>query len=198
MQVSPVSLAVRPLYRGGAYMERRMKQSDTSVLAIIASIALLGLISSESMGGNDLRQSISAQSIVQINAGDIQGESADEAMQKLVAALHQYPEARLFRVNWTLAIGGWGSVATALYDRRKQRVQFYCTGGEQFGVSLHEHYLYTGVTDSILSRVAEKFTITAGGSSDGFFDELPLFGCKLHVYRDTKRTNPRKARAASA
>lgn len=135
------------------------------------------------------QKQVFSQSVVQLRVDDF-SHHFNAPIKQLAAAVYQNQKARFFRVSWEATWFGWGSSQTALYDRRMKTVKFFSSGGEQAGSMIHEHYLFTGVTDIVLQRQARDLSkygdYMDNGTSEAFFDELPKYGCVRHTYLDNK------------
>jgi hypothetical protein len=109
--------------------------------------------------------------------------SANQPLEELAKALKRDKTSRRFRVTWgssgTLI---WGET-TALYDRRAHTVRCYWYvqvqgAGEPEEMNSRGVYLYRGVSDRTLIKLAAKNQQASSSNHMAFFDELTLFGCQ--------------------
>jgi hypothetical protein len=133
--------------------------------------------------------------VVQVNLGNEADGSGDEPLKALSAALAQNSRSRFFRVTWDCIVGSLSATVTALYDRRRKTISYYCWGGHNMGGNPAEidyaHYLYTGVTDNRICQASLFLRIQApypnavrsaptyfnSGTAGSYYDALLTFGC---------------------
>lgn len=110
-----------------------------------------------------------------------------EPLCKLAVALTQDHKANRFRLAWWLGFGSSNTSATVLYNRKDRTLIYYCHGWDATDKppKIKDHYLYVGVTDNILDRLAKSMYLDPRGSSTSAagFDQLPKYGCKRYKLR---------------
>ncbi len=116
------------------------------------------------------------------------GLGADDApLLQLSAALKHFPNARFFRLNWDFSSFSFGSTSVVLYDRMKQTLRFDYSYGHNAGGNPKDngesHLLYTGVTETIISRAANAHAKEFNSDDKGYILDLTRFGCVSHVLR---------------
>ena len=142
--------------------------------------------------------------VVQVDLGNEAGGWGYEPLDFLSGSLAHHPQSRFFRVTWNLIVGSLSSTITALYDKRRRIVRYYCCGGHNAAGNpadiIHAHYLYTGVTEQVLRQacafeqsrdqgtasrygrgphpdaVREAPTYPKAGTAGSYFDALLTFG----------------------
>ena len=142
---------------------------------------------------------------VQIDLGNEAGGLGFEPLDFLSGALARHPRSRFFRVTWNVIVGSLSSTITALYDRRRETVRYYCCGGHNAAGNradvIYAHYLYTGVTEQVIRQATEfersrdqgtasKYgrgpypdavrrapTYAGAGTPGNYYDALLIFGC---------------------
>ena len=134
------------------------------------------------------------QDAVQIKCDGNIGQFPIAPIEELLSSLRQHPHENLFRVSWYESAGSWNSNGTALFDKRKQTVTFFCVGGQNLAgnpaVAIHEHYLFTRVCPKEFVEAVhkDKTDRSFGGDPwDADFDQLPKLGCGRRVFRDSWR-----------
>ena len=99
----------------------------------------------------------------------------------LLSALKTYPNARRFRVSWSILIFMNSTNSTVLYDRRKHTMLLFSYGGGDVLGSYRDHVLYTGVRESAFVKIAASHK---NDSEDmgvwSWFGDLPRYGCRQH------------------
>lgn len=136
--------------------------------------------------------------VVRIFLGNEAGGWGYEPLQALSAAIVHNAKPRYFRVTWYYNEGSLSSAITALYDRHRKTIQYYCTGGHTIGGNpaevVYAHYSYLGVTDKMIHQasgfsrgsfsrgsfpdaIQEAPTYEGAGALGGYYDNLLTFGC---------------------
>jgi len=96
-----------------------------------------------------------------------------------VEALKTYPNARRFRVSWSLLIFMNGMNSTVLYDRRRHTLRLFSYGGGDVVGSYRDHVLYTGVRASAFAKIAAAHKNDSEDMSVwSWFGDLPRYGCR--------------------
>lgn len=109
------------------------------------------------------------------------GYVANAPLEELSAVLRAKPDFAQFRVTWNSFPPGYSMSGTALYQRNRGTIEVFArdSGTE---ATVRSHVLYSGVTDSILHRLASTHaTMPKDGytvSATAFLDELVKYGCK--------------------
>ena len=143
--------------------------------------------------------------VVQIVLGNVVGDWGYEPLQALSKALVSNAKSRFLRVTWNCDGLSLSSSITALYDRHLKTIFYYCSGGHNMGGNpsevVYAHYLYTGVTEEIVTQASVSLkcrdqgtvsppprpypdafrkapTYYGSGSPGGYYDELLAFGCQ--------------------
>ena len=138
-------------------------------------------------------KSVKASEIVANDMGNVPGDFPDAPLQNLYSIIRFHPRSRFFRLNWAFIIGSESADVTAIYDRRKKTVGYYCVGGHNAAGNpaqiVYAHYLYSDVTDTRI-RLASNHPVgpfpnaiqqapvyAMAGTAAVFFDDLLIVGC---------------------
>lgn len=102
-----------------------------------------------------------------------------QAELDLAYYLKAAPHIKFFRVSWSFAAANGAIYNVTSYDRTTKKLRSYCSGwkGEN-SVDSGYHLIYSGVTDEILIKMAQKDSQTISGAGDGFAN-LKNYGCKV-------------------
>lgn len=155
-----------------------MKKSLISLLTI-CSLNLLGnpALADASEGKTRVLK------IVIRNTFDVTGELQAEPVRRLSQALAKQPSYSKFRLIWAEMSPTYPSNATAVYNRQKGTLAFYCItfisglGNEDVPNQIR-HWKYTGVKPWMIHKIAKRHKSATTGSEDSFLSELSLYGCK--------------------
>ncbi len=118
-----------------------------------------------------------------------------------VDALKTYPQARQFRVSWTLTVFSNGASSTVLYDRDKHTLRLYSVGSGDVSGDFRNWVRYTGVREGVFEKTARrhKDDIEGLGAWSWFYD-LPKYGCRkcdLGSWQRPRRNYSGRRRRAS-
>lgn len=122
---------------------------------------------------------------VSINIGELGG--ANQVMETLTRILRNDKKSSRFRIAWGIMGSNLRSGATARYNRRTRTLKYYSFDSalidDEIGKwrQTRESYMYRGVSDPIIARLAAKNRNSTSGNINAFFSELPLFGCRKQI-----------------
>ena len=109
------------------------------------------------------------------------------ALRSLMTALKTYPNARTFRVSWSMLVFNNQIQTTILYDRQTHRLLFYSIGdGDVLGTQ-HDHFRFTHVLESVFGRIT--WAHRNDNSEDGcaWLGDLPKYGCRKMVLESWRK-----------
>lgn len=93
-----------------------------------------------------------------------------------------------FRVTWGDSLGGASDQGTMLYDRKRNILKFYNTGGHIEGYAYRRSYLFTRISDKNIIQLSNKYNNQNRVRNLDPFDSLPkllpTFGCKSYKLVD--------------
>ena len=109
--------------------------------------------------------------------------------ERLTQSLKKYPKQSRFRIIWFLQGSNFNQEITILYDRRKKNFSYYSClvdylpskSGPNYSVS---NYIWSGVTDNALLKVAEISKQSDMGTADASFFALTNLGYKKKTIRE--------------
>ncbi len=150
---------------------------------LLLAIALSHSLSSLAQTGLDLPKiELQHDKSVRIECGEIHSYCGI-ALWKLKEAVQKYPKSRQYKVSWLIVIGGTSCSSSARYDRSKHAIYLYVDGGHVDAGPIRKYEKYSGVTDGIIIKVAERYKpqVDMGGNVYAFFNNLTDYGCKREV-----------------
>ncbi len=116
-------------------------------------------------------------------------------------ALKTYPQARQFRVSWTLTVFSNGASTTILYDRNKHTLRLYSAGSGDVSGDFRDWVRYTGVWEGVFEKIARRHKNDIEGlGAWSWFRDLPEYGCRkydLGSWQRPPRNYPGRRRRVS-
>lgn len=118
-----------------------------------------------------------------------------------IDALKTYPQARQFRVSWTLTVFSNGASTTVLYDRGKHTLWLYSIGSGDVSGDFQDWVRYTGVREGVFEKIARRHKDDIEGlGAWSWFGDLPKYGCRkcdLGSWQRPRRNYSGRRRRAS-
>ncbi len=114
----------------------------------------------------------------------------------LATAVTRNKKASRFRVTWNAVLGsGWNN-GTMLYDRQRNLLKYYDTGGQGYGAWFYrKSYLFTGIKDTTLIYIADTYDNEQGIEKiypTAFIHLLPKLGYRRYKLIDMERWDASK------
>ena len=109
------------------------------------------------------------------------------ALRSLMTALTTYPNARTFRVSWSILVFNNQIQTTILYDRRAHSLLFYSIGdGDVLGTQ-HDHFRFTRVPESVFGKIAWAHRNDTSEDGWAWLGDLPKYGCRKVVLESSRK-----------
>jgi hypothetical protein len=117
----------------------------------------------------------------QIRVANIAGGAAPwrltAPLRTLSESLNDFPTVTRFRVMWSMELANVAVKSTAIYDRSHNTLKYYEVG-RFYGSPVGESWLYTGVTENMLHKLAAKYRMSKSGGPDSYLSKLTTMGAK--------------------